>query len=82
MGHFPYIFQYHNECLPDHHTVSVSEYIDQGDAEKEIDRPSHPGSLIKIACLQCLQLFCTDCLDAMGGWGEGEICVNEMFLTQ
>ena len=73
MENFPHFFQCHNECLPDHHTVSVSENIGQGGGEKEIDCPSHPGSLITIACLLCLQFFCPDCMETMGGCDEGEI---------
>ena len=75
-------FQSHNELFTDHHTISMSEYVGQGAAEKETDCPSHPGSMITIACLLCLQLLCPDCLEAMGGCSQGEIRVNETVLMQ
>ena len=57
-----YLFQIHNELFTDHHTVSMSEYANQRAARMDADCPSHSGSMIVVACLLCLQLFCPNCL--------------------
>ena len=76
------LFQHHKECLPDHLTVSMSEYVGQGAAEKGTHCPSHPGSTITNACLLCLQLFCPECMEDLGGCSQGESCLNAIILIQ
>mgnify|MGYP001793304775 CR=1 FL=1 len=76
------LLQHQKEYLPDHLTISMSECVGQGAVDKETHRPSHPGSPITNACLLCLQLFCPECMEDIGGCSQGESCVIEITLMR
>ena len=68
---FSNLFQLHSELFTDHRTVSMSEYVSQRAARAEADCPSHPGSMIVVACLLCLQLVCPNCLKDIRSCSHG-----------
>ena len=68
---FSNLFQLHNELFANHHTASIWEYASQGAARAEMYCPSHSGSMIVVACVLCLQLFCPNCLTDIGSCSLG-----------